>query len=180
MRIISGKHRGLVLYTFDSENIRPTADRVKEGVFNKLHFEISGAKVLDLFGGTGAISLEFLSRGAERVVTVDNNKNSISLIKKNFSKAKEQVNLITDEYYNALSRLKNEKFDIVFVDPPFATDFGEKAIEIISKLNLLEFDGVIVYEHLVDKVFKIPDIFKIVDQKKYGTIMVSYLEHKND
>lgn len=180
MRIIAGKHRGLVLYTFDSDNIRPTADRVREGIFNKLQFVISGAKVLDLFGGTGAISLEFLSRGANKVVTVDNNKNSINLITKNFLKAKEEVNLITDEYYNALSRLKNEKFDIIFIDPPYATDFGEKAIEIITKLNMLEEDGIIVYEHLVDKTFKIPEDFDIIDQKKYGTIMVSYLEYKND
>ena len=86
MRIVAGKHRGLTLYEFDADNVRPTTDRVRENIFNKIQFGVSGSCVLDLFAGTGAVSLEFLSRGALEVISVDNNKNSSSLIKKNFSK----------------------------------------------------------------------------------------------
>ena len=83
MRIIAGKHKGLQLNTFDYDNIRPTIDRVRENIFNIIQFKVLGSSVLDLFGGTGAISLEFVSRGAKKVFTCDNNKDSISLIKKN-------------------------------------------------------------------------------------------------
>ena len=88
MRIIAGSLRGLVLKTFDADNIRPTLDRAREGIFNKIQFGIRDSYVLDLFGGTGAISLEFISRGASKVLTCDNNTNSINLINQNFKKAK--------------------------------------------------------------------------------------------
>ena len=84
MRIIAGKHKGLQLNTFDYQNIRPTIDRIRENIFNIIQFQIADSVVLDLFGGTGAISLEFVSRGAGKVITCDNNKDSIDLIRKNF------------------------------------------------------------------------------------------------
>ena len=93
MRIVAGTLKGLKLNEFEADNIRPTIDRVREAVFNKIQFQVKGANVLDLFCGTGAVSLEFLSRGAS-VTSVDNNKNSIKLIKQNFAKAKLTPNLI--------------------------------------------------------------------------------------
>ena len=180
MRVIAGKYRGLVLNTFEADNIRPTADRVREGIFNKIQFDIPDAEVLDLFGGTGAISIEFLSRGAKSVVTVDNNKNSINLINKNFVKIKQSPNLLISDYATALNKLKDNKFDIIFLDPPFATDFGEKAIEIISENKMLNDDGIIIFEHDCKKKFNIPQSMEVIDEKKYGTIMVSYIKVKND
>ena len=105
MRIIAGKLKGLVLNTFDAENIRPTLDRAREGIFNKIQFVISGSNVLDLFGGTGAVSLEFLSRGASNVITCDNNKNSIELINQNFKKAKLTPILKIGDYLDTLNSL---------------------------------------------------------------------------
>jgi len=180
MRVIAGKHRGLNLLTFEADNIRPTIDRVREGIFNKIQFNINGAKVLDLFGGTGAISIEFLSRGAETVVTVDNNKKSIDLIKKNFIKAKEKLNLIENDFKSALKNLKGNKFNFIFLDPPFDTMYGEQSINLILEYCLLEKDGIIIYEHSVDKKFILDDKVEIFDEKKYGTILVSYLRIKND
>ena len=90
MRIIAGKHKGLVLNEFNADNIRPTIDRVRESIFNKIQFDVAGSCVLDLFCGTGAVSLEFLSRGASRLVSIDNNRDSISITNKNFKKAKEK------------------------------------------------------------------------------------------
>jgi len=178
MRIIAGKHKGLNLKTFEADNIRPTADRVREGIFNKLQFNIKGARVLDLFGGTGAIGLEFLSRGALEVIVCDNNKNSINLIRENYLKAKEKPNLICNDYKSALSSLKGENFDIIFLDPPFATNFGEIAINMIFELSLLDDDGIIVFEHGIEKEY-LTDKFEIIDNKKYGTIMVTYLKGKD-
>lgn len=178
MRIIAGKHKGLNLLTFEADNIRPTSDRVREGIFNKLQFIIKDARVLDLFGGTGAMGIEFLSRGASEVIVCDNNQKSVNLIKQNYSKAKETPNLIVKDYLDALNSLKGKKFDIIFLDPPYATDFGEKAIEKIYEYGLLEEDGIIVFEHGVEKQYE-SDLYEIIDNKKYGTIMVTYLKGKD-
>lgn len=174
MRIIAGTLKGLKLNEFDADNIRPTIDRVREAIFSKIQFRIKDAQILDLFCGTGAVSLEFLSRGGN-VVSVDNNKNSISLIKQNFSKAKQKPNLLECDYKIALDKLKNQQFDIVFLDPPFASDFAENALEIVAKNNMLAQDGIVVWEHPTSKQISYPALFKLIDEKKYGTIAVSYL-----
>jgi len=175
MRIVAGKHRGLSLYEFEASNIRPTTDRVRENIFNKIQFGIKDSVVLDLFCGTGAVSLEFISRGAGEVISVDNNKNSVNLIKKNFAKAKEVINLIEKDYKVALDGLKNRKFDYIFLDPPFNSDFGENSIKIIADNKILDDNGIIIYEHLDVTKFKCPKELNIFDEKKYGTIVVSYL-----
>lgn len=174
MRIIAGRHKGLKLKEFELGNIRPTSDKVRESVFNKLQFNIRDANVLDLFGGTGAISLEFVSRGA-KVTTCDNNIDSIKLIKENFAKAKEVPQIIEGDYKTILKRLQGKSFDIIFLDPPFATDYGLKALELIIKFELLQDDGMVVFEHPSGKTFDTPNGLQIVDCKKYGSISVSYL-----
>lgn len=180
MRIIAGKHKGLQLNTFDYGNIRPTIDRVRENVFNIIQFKVAGSRVLDLFGGTGAVSLEFVSRGAGKVIICDNNKDSISLINKNFSKAKETPNLLIGDYLSVLTKLKDNKFDIIYLDPPFETDYGEKALDYIVKNNLLEDDGVIIFEHLASNKVGIPCGLELKNERKYGTIEVSLIGYNND
>lgn len=181
MRIIAGKYRGLKLNEFEYDNIRPTIDRIRESIFNKIQFDIPNAKVLDLFGGTGAVSLEFVSRGASKVFTIDNNYNSLKLIKQNFAKAKINPNLLEMDYMTALKKFKtnNVEFDIIFLDPPFDTDYAEKSLDFISIAGLLKEDGVIIYEHAVEKQFELPNNFEIKDERKYGTIKVSYIGYKN-
>ncbi len=178
MRVIAGKFKGTQLNSFEYDNIRPTTDRVKENIFNKIAFEIRDANVLDLFGGTGGVSLEFVSRGAN-VITVDNNENSIKLIKKNFAKCKVLPNLMCCDYKKALKQCKanGKKFDFIFLDPPFETDYGQNAITLIAEYDLLK--GSIIYEHLTGKVFTLPQDLEIYDEKKYGTITVSYIRVKN-
>lgn len=182
MRIIAGKLRGLKLNEFEFDNIRPTIDRVRESIFNKIQFNILNSEVLDLFGGTGAVSLEFLSRGAKSVVTVDNNKNSIKLIKQNFSKAKLTPNLYEMSYKDALSKLKNKgcRFDIVFLDPPFNTDLGDDALNKIVEYDLLNDDAVVIFEHFQNEKHQFPKGLEIEDERKYGTVIVSFLRVKND
>ena len=147
MRIIAGKLKGLKLNDFEFDNIRPTIDRVRESIFNKIQFNIPNSVVLDLFGGTGAVSLEFVSRNAGHVTTVDNNANSIKIIKQNFAKAKLKPNLIEDDYMKVLKKFyaEDKKFDIIFLDPPYTTDFGQKVLDYISDNDLLNIDGIVVY-----------------------------------
>ena len=178
MRIIAGKYRGITLLSFEAGNIRPTVDRVRENIFNKIQFNIPGARVLDLFGGTGAISLEFLSRGADDVIICDSNSKSIDLIKKNFAKVKLQPNLKSGDYKAVLKALKGDDFDVIFLDPPYDTDYAEISLAMIENNSILKADGIIIYEHLVGKEFVLPATLEIFDERKYGTVSVSFIRKK--
>jgi len=180
MRIIAGKYKGITLEEFQADNIRPTTDRVRENIFNKIQFIVADSNVLDLFCGTGAVSLEFLSRNAKNVISVDNNPNSIKIINKNFSKIKLVPNIINKDFKVALESLKNQKFDIIYLDPPYHSNFGQESLDLVSYYDILSDDGVIVYEHLNDTSFVCPDFLEIIDQRKYGTIKVTYFRRKND
>ena len=124
--------------------------------------------------------MEFVSRGAKEVVSVDNNQNSIRLTKQNFEKAKEKLNIIKSDFKTALSELGKNKYNYIFLDPPYNTTFGEEAINLISSYNCLAKDGLIIYEHLVDKEFQIPSNYEIIDTRKYGTIAVTFIKQKEE
>lgn len=178
MRIIGGKHRGRVLTEFKGEAIRPTADRVKESVFNILSREIAGARVLDLFCGSGALGLECISRGAKEAVFNDCSKDSVAVLTANIKKLGEgEVCTVRAlDYLACLSALQG-KFDIVFLDPPYRFDYGVKAAEEIARRGLLAEDGVIVYER--DKPFEESAAknfgLHVADERKYGKTYVSFL-----
>ena len=178
MRIIGGKHRGRVLTEFKGEAIRPTADRVKESVFNILSREIAGARVLDLFCGSGALGLECISRGAKEAVFNDCSKDSVAVLAASIKKLGEgEVCTVRAlDYLACLSALQG-KFDIVFLDPPYRFDYGVKAAEEIARRGLLAEDGVIVYER--DKPFEESAAenfgLRVADVRKYGKTYVSFL-----
>lgn len=178
MRIIGGKHRGRVLTEFKGEAIRPTADRVKESVFNILSREIAGARALDLFCGSGALGLECISRGAKEAVFNDCSKDSVAVLTANIKKLGEgEVCTVRAlDYLACLSALQG-KFDIVFLDPPYRFDYGVKAAEEIARRGLLAEDGVIVYER--DKPFEESAAescgLRVADVRKYGKTYVSFL-----
>lgn len=178
MRIIGGKHKGKTLSSFDLNNIRPTSDNVKEAIFNKLQFDIPNCSFLDLFGGTGSVGLEAYSRGAKSVVIADNNKNSIKLITKNAVSINASVEILFGNYETVLKQLKNagKKFDIIFIDPPYDTEFGVNAIHKVVELGLLNNDGVIVFEHNKTKNFLVANELVIIDKKTYGSKSVTYLQ----
>ena len=131
MRIISGKAKGTKLYTLEGTNTRPTLDRVKESIFNIIQSEIDGAKVLDLFAGSGAIGLEFLSRGAEKAVLCDQSKDAVEIIKKNVQKThmEDYVQVFNMGFEKCLEKLKDQQFDFIYLDPPYATDYIEKSLK---------------------------------------------------
>ncbi len=185
MRIIGGKHKGTKLYTLEGLATRPTLDRVKESLFSIIQFEIPQATVLDLFSGSGALGLEAISRGANKAVLCDVSKKAIGIIEKNVEKMKEKqvVEIINKDYKQALLDLKHEnhKFDLIFLDPPYQTDFLEKSIQMIAQYDLLNKNGIIVLEtekkELKEKINEF-NLFDVYNEKKYGRVILIFLKSK--
>ena len=174
MRIISGKYRGMVLSQFGGTEIRPTADRVKESLFNILSGEIAGAAVLDLFCGSGNLGIECLSRGAARVHFNDLSKDSIAVLKKNLARLKDESYTVTEKDYSLCLSGANG-FDVVFIDPPYATDFGVNSLKIIAEGNTLNRGGIAVFER--DRAFEgeIDGLDKY-DERKYGKTYLTFFK----
>lgn len=140
MRIISGKYGGRKLVAFKASHIRPTTDRVKEVIFNKLQFDIEGARVLDLYAGTGNLSFESLSRGAEYVHAIENHAKSIAIIKQNqelLKISKEDLKITKQDVISFL-RASAEFFDIILIDPPFTKELADETLLALSQSKLLE------------------------------------------
>ncbi|MEG1096411.1 MAG: 16S rRNA (guanine(966)-N(2))-methyltransferase RsmD [Clostridiales bacterium] len=174
MRIIGGEHKGRRLKTLGGDNTRPTLDKVREAVFNAL-YDVSDTRVLDLFGGSGAMALEALSRGANSAVIVDNNKAAINIIKENVKELgyEAKVDLRFSEFQRAT--LKNEKFDLIFADPPYGEGLLTEAINMVAKLNLLSAHGMIVAETGGgNPEFPITPNLNLLKKKQYGTTKILY------
>ena len=152
MRVITGKARGVQLKTPDGMLTRPTTDRVKEALFSIINFDIPGAKVLDLFGGTGQLGIEALSRGAKSAVFVDAREDACKLIKENLKRTKmeQDSRVIRSDYADYLSRCR-EQFDIIFLDPPYAEVYLENALKRITEIDILQSNGIIVTERPLGK-----------------------------
>ena len=152
MRVITGKARGVQLKTPDGMLTRPTTDRVKEALFSIINFDIPGAKVLDLFGGTGQLGIEALSRGAKSAVFVDAREDACKLIKENLKRTKmeQDSRVIRSDYADYLSRCR-EQFDIIFLDQPYAEVFLENALKRITEIDILQSNGIIVTERPLGK-----------------------------
>ena len=176
MRITAGKFKGRKLIDRPFEHLRPTADMVKQAIFNKLAFVICGARVLDLFCGTGALGIEAVSRGASRVVMSDLNPKSISLTKdnlKNLANPKE-CEVLQGDYKDVLKKLAGKQFDIIILDPPYKSGIYEDCVRRIFDFNLLAPEGIIVCEHnREDKFDFLP--FSVESEKFYGIKAVTYL-----
>lgn len=172
MRIIGGKYRGRVLAGFKGNEIRPTADRVKESLFNILAPEIHGANMLDLFCGCGNVGLEALSRGADYVVFNDVSKDSLAVLKKNLNLLKTDAKIYNCDFKALLTSL-DMTFDIIYIDPPYKSDFGEEALRIIGERNLISTGGVAVFES--DKPFsgEIPALVQY-DERRYGSTYLTF------
>jgi len=178
MRVISGSARGLKLIAPDGLGTRPTTDRVKESLFNIIQPYIPAKSVLDLFGGSGALGIEALSRGSDSCVFVDVDKKAIDIIKQNVEKArlKERANIIKSDVFSYLSCC-NEKFDIIFLDPPYNKGFLDKVFEKIFEKNLLKKDGVIVVEGEAGGETPKNSNFICVKYAKYGKTTVSLFKN---
>lgn len=178
MRVISGKYRGLNLVEFEGDDIRPTADRVKESLFNIIASRVNGADVLDLFCGSGSLGIECLSRGARSVAFNDCSPRSLTVLSKNLAKLKGvDVYTITKSDYTAFLHAAKRPFDIIFLDPPYRYDYGEDALKIISERGLLKKDGVVIYERDM-KFYGLLRGFEIIDERKYGRTYLTFFAAK--
>ena len=152
MRVIAGKAKGVALKTPDGMLTRPTADRVKEALFSIVQFDLPGASVLDLFGGTGQLGIEALSRGAGSVVFVDAREDACRLIRENLRRTKFEADgkVIRSDYLDYLKRC-TQRFDMIFLDPPYAEVFLENALKIITEIDILQSGGIIIAERPLGK-----------------------------
>ena len=178
MRVIAGKYKGRTLFSPKDASVRPTTDRIKENVFNLLQGRIPGASFLDLFGGTGAMSIEALSRGAARAVIVDASRESVDLIKKNFQKVGvgKEGQILEVPYDVALKRLARERFDVIYLDPPYRADYYEDILARISECDVLGEDGVVVFEHATERAFPSLSDYEVADSRKYGSVTLEILK----
>ena len=177
MRVITGKARGVVLKTPDGMATRPTADRVKEALFNIIQFEIPAAKVLDLFGGTGQLGIEALSRDAKSAVFVDEREDACRLIHENLKRTKleSQARVVRSDYLAFLKTCR-EKFNIILLDPPYAEVFLENALKMITEIDILETGGIIVAERPLGKdlPWDFPGYIRSRDYKYGRTLITVY------
>ena len=175
MRVITGKARGIQLKTPDGMLTRPTADRVKEALFSIINFDIPGAKILDLFGGTGQLGIEALSRGAAAATFVDAREESCKLIRENLKRTKleQDTKVIRSDYLDYLSRCR-EQYDIIFLDPPYAEVFLENAIKRITEIDILHSNGIIVAERPLGKELSWEfEGFTRSKDYKYGKVLLT-------
>ena len=177
MRVIAGKVRGISLKTPDGMLTRPTADRVKEALFSIIQFDLPGAKVLDLFGGTGQLGIEALSRGASSAVFVDEREEACKLIRENLKRTRfeENARVIRSDYLQFLKKC-NDFYDIILLDPPYAEVFLENSLKMITEIDILQSGGIIVTERPVEKEFSldIPGYNRSRDYKYGRTILTIY------
>ena len=152
MRVIAGKAKGIQLNTPEGMLTRPTTDRVKEALFSIIQFELPGAKVLDLFGGTGQLGIEALSRGAASAVFVDSRREACQLIRSNLKKThfESQSIVVQSDYLDYLNRCQ-DSFQIILLDPPYAQVFLENAIKKITEIDILQSGGIMVAERPLGK-----------------------------
>ena len=180
MRIISGTARGTNLYTLEGKETRPTLDRVKESLFNIIQNKIQDSIFLDLFSGSGAIGLEAASRGAVKAILCDKSKDAIKIIKNNTQKTHLENKVeIFNKDFKELLKSDIKKIDIVYIDPPYKTDYIFESLKIITENNNLNEDGLIILEtDELDRILKQIDKLKIeiIDQRKYGRVYLIFLK----
>ena len=177
MRIISGKFKGLTLYAPKDKKIRPLKDMVRESIFNflihsnKISFKLKGANILDLYSGVGSFGLECLSRGATRVTFLESYQEVLTVLKKNIENLKQQnsSSIIEKDIFseNTLKTLNN-KFDIIFMDPPYKEKKLAELLDTIIKLKLLKNNGIIIIHRHKKEEDEFPNQFNLIMKKKYG------------
>lgn len=172
MRVITGTARGKKLKEPSDYSIRPTTDKVKESIFNILQFDIEGRKVLDLFAGTGQLGIECLSRGADSVVFVDQSREAVSIVKENLKNCGFEARVVQDDSISFLSR--GGKYDIILIDPPYASGLVDKALQIINSVDILSEGGIIMCETAREK--PMPDMISPyfrIKEYTYGKVKLT-------
>ena len=182
MRVISGTAKGCKLNSIDDLSTRPTLDRVKEPLFSIIQNYIPQANVLDLFAGSGALGIETLSRGAKHCTFCDKSYKSIKMLEQNIKKTRmEQNSTILNLDYKKCLQQQNDKFDIIFIDPPYKLDIAVDSIKRIIDLKLLNKEGIIILEtdeeHRELKELENIEL-EVYDVRKYGRVRLIFLHER--
>ena len=175
MRVISGSARGRKLKELQGMDTRPTTDKVKESLFNIIQFEIEGRRVLDLFGGTGQLGIEALSRGADHCTFVDMRKEAAALIRENLrlTGLSERSRVVQGDALSFLSSC-GEKFDVILLDPPYHTELLEKSVERITEFDILREHGIIICESAAERELPaLPPPYERGREYRYGKIRLT-------
>ncbi|HXG53093.1 MAG TPA: 16S rRNA (guanine(966)-N(2))-methyltransferase RsmD [candidate division Zixibacteria bacterium] len=184
MRVTGGQARGRRLKVPRGEAVRPTAARVKEALFNILPHDLSGLSVLELFAGTGSVAIEALSRGAERALLVDASERSAEAIRNNLRQLglAPRARVRVAEASQALRALERagERFDIIFLDPPYDRGLAHGTLERIGRAELLRPSGVVIAEHSVrEKVEEAYGALALADRRRYGDTVLSFFRPRS-
>lgn len=180
MRIITGRARGIKLNTLEGENTRPTSERAKEAIFSMIQFDIEGREVLDLFAGSGQMGLEAVSRGAISATFIDKSKDAAAVISKNIEKTRLSAssrlfNTDVNEFIR-ITRGK-KKYDVVFIDPPYALRAVAPTLKALLDGDMLKPTSIIVCESEEENVFEsdvaLADRFEIIKRAKYGVAHIT-------
>ncbi|MGX8692673.1 MAG: 16S rRNA (guanine(966)-N(2))-methyltransferase RsmD [Clostridia bacterium] len=172
MRVITGSARGRKLKTPETYDIRPTTDNVKEAVFNIIQFDVEGRRVLDLFAGTGQLGIEALSRGAAEAVFVDRDREAVKIVKENLKTCGLQAQVRQEDALSALRR--EEKFDLIFIDPPYDAGLYGEVLETIKSVDKLTDGGIMIVEARRDE--PLPDLAAPYGKRKeyrYGKVKIA-------
>ena len=175
MRVISGTARGRHLKELQGMDTRPTTDKVKESLFNIIQFEIEGRRVLDLFGGTGQLGIEALSRGADHCTFVDMRKEAAALIRENLrlTGLSERSRVVQGDALSFLSSC-GEKFDVILLDPPYHTELLEKSVERITEFDILREHGIMICESAAERGLPaLPPPYERGREYRYGKIRLT-------
>ena len=184
MRIISGKYKGHPLIPFKADHIRPTTDRVKETLFNKLMFDIEGRTAVDLFAGTGNLGIEALSRGARHVVFVEKHPKSIEILRQNISKLKipaTEYSVIRADVLSYLKAYNEEPTDIILADPPFTEKMAHAVMEHASQSPLFGAQTLMTIESQSRE--RLDDLYGDIeryDRREFGDKILSFSRKKKD
>lgn len=177
MRIIAGRFRGRPLVSFKADHIRPTTDRVKESIFNKLQGWLDGSRVLDLYAGTGNLSCEAVSRGATHVDAVELSKKSIAIIRDNLKLLgiENEVRVHGEDVLKYLKRYEGEPYDLVFADPPFTEKLADATLEALAASRAVGPDTIVMIESSSHETVKQAyEGLERTDERDYGDKRVSY------
>ncbi len=175
MRVISGSARGRRLKELQGMETRPTTDKVKESLFNIIQFDLPGRRVLDLFGGTGQLGIESLSRGAAHCTFVEQRRDAVKLIRENLDECRlsEQAKVLQGDSLAFLTSCR-EKFDVIFLDPPYHTDLMDRALELVTKIDILSENGIIICETMAQRELpQLPAPYEWGKDYRYGQIKLT-------
>ncbi|MEO0076061.1 MAG: 16S rRNA (guanine(966)-N(2))-methyltransferase RsmD [candidate division WOR-3 bacterium] len=188
MRVVGGYFRNLTL-KYPKDKLRPTTEKVRGAMFNMItaNFpdKLKHAKVCDIFAGSGAFGIEALSRGAQKAIFIENNKQTLKTLSENLKQLSKitnhhqldlEIKVIPTDVQKALDLLKDEQFDIIFLDPPYNQQLIQPVINKIAQYNLLTANGIIVIEHHRLESFLIPENLSIFKQKKYHDTIITIIK----